>query len=101
MKLNWNKQNTFGLLIGFSSPLVFLPIVLVIMAITSGFSFDYFWHQFRSYSEFQSKYLSLAMISNLIWFYIFLNREKYEFTKGIIIGLLLYAPYMIYINIIK
>jgi tryptophan-rich sensory protein len=101
MKLNWNRENTLGLLIGFTSPIVFLPIVLLIMSISSGVSFEYFWSQFKYYSEFQSKYLSLAMISNLIWFYIFLNRDKYEYTKGIIIGLLLYAPYMIYINIIK
>lgn len=101
MKLNWNRENSLGLLIGFTSPIVFLPIVLLIMSISSAASFEYFWSQFKNYSEFQSKYLSLAMISDLIWFYIFLNREKYEFTKGIIIGLLLYAPYMIYINIIK
>lgn len=101
MRLNWNKENSLGLLIGFTSPLVFLPLVLLIMSLTSGVSFEYFWNQFENYSEFQSKYLSLAMISNLIWFYIFLNREKYEYTKGIIIGLLFYAPYMIYINIIK
>jgi hypothetical protein len=101
MKLNWNRENSLGLLIGVTSPVVFLPVVLLIMAILSGVSFGYFWSQFQYYTEFQSKYLSLAMISNLIWFYIFLNREKYEYTKGIIIGLLLYAPYMIYINIIK
>jgi ABC-type sulfate transport system permease component len=101
MKLHRNREISLGLLIGFTSPIVFLPIVLLIMSISSGAGFEYFWSQLKNYSEFQSKYLSLAMISNLIWFYIFLNREKYEYTKGIIIGLLLYAPYMIYINIIK
>jgi hypothetical protein len=98
MKLNWSKENTFGLLIGLISPLVFLPIVLLILTQSSGSTFSFLWDQIISYQEFRSKYLSLALISNLIWFYIFLNRQKYEYTKGIILGMLCYAPYMIYVN---
>jgi hypothetical protein len=33
------------------------------------------------------------------WFYFFLNRERYFHTRGIIFGMLLYAPYMIYVNL--
>ena len=29
--INWNRENSLGLLIGFTSPIVFLPIVLLIM----------------------------------------------------------------------
>jgi hypothetical protein len=101
MKPKWNRENTLGMLIGVFSPVVFLPLVLLILAFATGSSFDYFWDQFIYSSTFRSKYISLALISNLIWFYLFLNREKYEYTKGIILGLLCYAPYMIYINIIK
>ena len=101
MKLNWTKETTFGWLIGFISPLVFLPAVLFILAKSSGSTFEYFWMQFQYFPEFRSKYLSLALISNLLWFYFFLNREKYEYTKGIILGLLCYAPYMVYINVLK
>jgi hypothetical protein len=100
MKINWTKENTLGLLIGLLSPLLFLPVVLFVMAQSSGSSFQYFWMQFVYFTEFRSKYISLALISNLIWFYLFLNREKYEYSKGIILGLLCYAPYMIYINVI-
>jgi hypothetical protein len=101
MKVNWNRENTFGMLIGIFSPIFFLPIVFFILAFASGSSFEYFFSKFVDSSEFRSKYLSLALISNLIWFYLFLNREKYEYTKGIILGLLCYAPYMVYINVLK
>jgi hypothetical protein len=101
MIVDLRKELFFGWLIGIFSPLVFLPFVLFLMAESSGSSFEYFWMQFINFSEFRSKYLSLALISNLLWFYIFLNREKYNYTKGIIFGLLCYAPYMVYINIIK
>jgi hypothetical protein len=46
-----------------------------------------------------SRYLSLGLIGNLAWFYFFLNREQYFHTRGIIFGMLLYAPYMIYVNL--
>jgi hypothetical protein len=101
MKVNWNKENTLGMLIGVFSPIVFIPIVLLILSLVTRSSFGYLWSQFIDSSEFRSKYVSLSLISNLIWFYLFLNREKYEYTKGIILGLLLYAPYMIYINVLK
>ena len=38
-------------------------------------------------------------LNNLGWFYFFLNRERYFHTRGIIFGMLLYAPYMIYVNL--
>ena len=100
MKLNWTRETTFGLLIGVISPLIFLPLVLFVLSISEGNTFLYFWNQLSDNPEFKSKYISLALISNLLWFYYFLNKEKYEFTKGIILGVLCYAPYMIYVNLI-
>jgi hypothetical protein len=43
----------------------------------------------------------LGLIPNLAWFYLFLNREKYAYTRGIIFGMLLYAPFMVYVNLIR
>lgn len=99
MKINWTKENSLGLLIGLLSPLIFLPLVLFIIAQSQHVNFEHVWHQISEFPEFRSKYLSLALIGNLLWFYLFLNREKYGYTRGIIIGMLLYAPYMIYVNV--
>jgi hypothetical protein len=100
MKSYWNRENTFGLLIGIISPLIFLPIVLYILSISKGSTFLFIWDLMSDNPEFRSKYISLSLISNLLWFYYFLNREKYDYTKGIILGVLCYAPYMIYVNLI-
>ena len=101
MRSNFNLQFLIGLLIGLLSPLFFLPIMLYFISIADGYDFSVLWNQFISNNMNTSKYLSLALISNLIWFYFFLNREKYYQTRGIILGMLLYAPYMIYIYFVK
>ncbi|MEN9700181.1 MAG: hypothetical protein RLZZ301_1379 [Bacteroidota bacterium] len=88
-----------GLAIGFFTPIVFLPLIVLIIAQAQGMSFHYLWYQTFHYMEFMSRYLSLGLILNLGWFYLFLNREKYLHTRGIIFGMLLYAPYMIYVNL--
>jgi hypothetical protein len=47
-----------------------------------------------------SKIISLAIISNLIWFYIFINRNNYGLAMGIILGTICYLPYIVYVNLI-
>lgn len=97
MSSNLNSQFFIGLLIGIASPLVVLPIMLYFMSVYDGYSFSALWNQFMANNMNSSKYLSLALIGNLFWFYLFLNKEKYYHTRGIIMGMLLYAPYMVYI----
>jgi len=99
MKINWTKDHTLGLFIGILSPVVFLPLVIFIISQSQHSTFEYVWRQISEFPEFRSKYLSLALIGNLLWFYLFLNKEKYGYTRGIIIGMLCYAPYMIYVNV--
>ncbi len=101
MSSNFNPQFFIGLLIGVLSPLIFLPMMLYFMSIYDGYQFSVLWNQFIANTMNSSKYLSLALISNLFWFYFFLNKEKYYHTRGIIMGMLLYAPYMIYIYFVK
>ena len=99
MKLKWTKEKTLGLLIGIVSPFVFM---LLIMFVLSNFEFAKFlsyWESVWANFNYLSKYLSLGLISNLIWFYIFLNREKYGYTRGIILGMLCYVPFMVYVNV--
>ncbi|MFN5440925.1 MAG: hypothetical protein ACK5AR_03620 [Flavobacteriia bacterium] len=99
MKSNLNYSFFNGLAIGFMSPLVLLPLIVFVLAQSYGQSFSFLWHQTLHFQDFMSRYLSLGLIGNLAWFYFFLNREQYFHTRGIIFGMLLYAPYMIYVNL--
>lgn len=98
MKINFTRDHAIGLLIGVVSPLVFLPVVLLILSYAQNTSFEYLWQQVVQFPEYRSKYVSLALISNLPWFYLFLNRDRFNITRGIILGMIVYVPYMIYVN---
>jgi hypothetical protein len=97
MRSFYSKETLMGILIGLVSPLIFLPLVWFILGQAQHVSVQYMWLQFDMNDMIKSKHLSLALISNLIWFYYFLNREKYMVTRGLILGMLVYAPYMLYI----
>jgi hypothetical protein len=101
MRHNFNKEFLIGLLIGLFSPIVFVPIMLSLMSISNVDDFNELWNQFLANDKNTSRYLSLALISNLIWFYFFLNKEKYYYARGIIMGMMCFAPYMIYIYFIR
>jgi hypothetical protein len=83
------------------TPIVFLPIIVFVLSQSNRTEFSYLWQQVVDSAEYQSRYLSLGLIPNLAWFYLFLNREKYAYTRGIIFGMLLYAPFMVYVNLIR
>ncbi|MFM7473940.1 MAG: hypothetical protein ACKO00_08520 [Crocinitomicaceae bacterium] len=95
----FTKKTLIGMLIGLVSPLVFLPIIWFILGQAQNSSWEYMKLQFEMSDMIKSKHISLALISNLIWFYYFLNKEKYLITRGLILGMLIYAPFMLYIFI--
>ena len=101
MNENFNKYLLLGTLIGVVTPILFLPILIYLLSISQGLSFDMVWEPILNNNMNTSKYLSLAMITNLIWFYYFLNREMYHHTRGVILGMICFAPYMIYIYFIQ
>ena len=101
MRFNFNREFLIGLLIGLLSPILFLPLLLFLMSISNVDDFSYLWDQLLENDTNTSRYLSLALISNLIWFYYFLNKEKYYQARGIIMGMMCFAPYMIYIYFIR
>lgn len=98
---DWSWEHTRGLLVGLFSPIVFVPLVIVIMAEFQNYPFEYLWKQFLNMDMVRSKFLSLAIIANLLWFYLSLNRERYELGMGIILGTILYLPYVLYVNMIQ
>ncbi|OUT70455.1 MAG: hypothetical protein CBB76_05970 [Crocinitomicaceae bacterium TMED16] len=97
MKENFNKQLLLGTLIGILTPILFLPVLILFLSLSKGIDFEVIWSQISSNNMNTSKYLSLAMIVNLLWFYYFLNKEQYHLTRGIILGMICFAPYMVYI----
>jgi len=96
--MNISKDAWIGFVIGLATPFVFLPLVLLILSLAFSYDFSFFWHQFSSNAHYASKYLSLGCIPNLIWFYLFLNREKYSTARGIIMATLALVPFSIYVN---
>ena len=97
MKENFNKQLLIGTLIGILTPILFLPVLIFFLSLSKGIDFEVIWSQISNNNMNTSKYLSLAMIVNLLWFYYFLNKERYHLSRGIILGMICFAPYMVYI----
>ena len=95
-----NLKLIYGLLIGVFSPILFIPVLLAIIAEVQYFEFTYLWDQFLNLHIIRSKYLSLCLLSNLAWFYFFLNKQNYQIARGIIGGTLFYIPYILYVNYI-
>ena len=96
--MNISKEAWLGFGIGLATPFVFLPLVLLIMSWSFSYDFSFFWHQFSKNSLYASKYLSLGSIPNLLWFYMFLNREAFSTARGIIMATLTLVPFSIYVN---
>ena len=92
------REGLLGYGIGLLSPIIVLPLVLFILSMVYSYDFSYFWNQFVQNTQYTSKYLSLACIPNLFWFYMFLNREKYSIARGIILATLTLVPFAIYAN---
>ena len=94
----WSIDHTKGVLISLITPFIFLPIILYFFSYLQGYYFEQLWYKFINISSFQIKMLTLSIIPNLAWFYLFLNKEIYNISMGIIIGSLMFAPYIIFIK---
>ena len=93
---NWNRNHTLGLIIGILLPIVFLPIIIAIVSWAQGFYFQQLWYKFWNDNGVMSKMITLAILSNLGLFYYFLNKERYHFAAGVILGTLVYLPVVVY-----
>lgn len=95
---NWNIEHTKGFFLGLLTPLVFAPIVLFLVGWTQDYPFSQVWTKFSYAMPYRIKIMTISIIANLIWFYVFLNRERWNMAMGVIVGTLCYAPYIIYIK---
>ena len=96
----WSIDHTKGVLLSIITPLIFLPLVLYLFSYFQGYYFEQLWYKLMNNSSYQIKMLTISIISNLGWFYLFLNKEIYDIAMGIIIGSLMFAPYIIFIKFI-
>lgn len=97
-KFSWNTRTTVGVLIGLLTPAIAVPLIILLMAWSQDFYFIQLWHKFSVDKMVQSKFISLSIIPNLGWFYLFLNKERFDIARGIIIGSAAFIPYILYIN---
>ncbi len=95
---NWSIDHTKGLVLGLVSPILFIPIVLLLLSWLQNFQFSQLLYKFEMVQTMRSKVISIAIISNLLWFYLSINREKFGWGMGIIVATFCYLPYVIYVN---
>lgn len=100
-KFNWNLRTTVGTIIGILSPFICVPLTILIIAWAQHYPFSLFWDRFFMDINVMSKFLSLSIIPNLIWFYVFLNKERYDIARGVIVGSALFLPFIVYVNLIR
>ena len=94
----WSMEHTKGALLGFVTPLVFIPVVLLILMWVQDYYFEQLWNKFSHVVPYRIRIITISIIANLGWFYFFLNRERYNVAMGVIMGSLIYAPYIIYVK---
>lgn len=95
---NWNKAHTYGLLLGLITPLLFIPIVLFIRAQIDDYNFTGLWNQMTYSKDARGINISLAAIANLVWFHLFMRREKYPLGMGVILATFVYLLYIVYLK---
>lgn len=100
-KFTWNSRVTAGMIIGVLSPIVMVPVTMMLIAWAQNFYFSLLWSKFFTDLAIMSKFISLSIIPNLVWFYIFLNKERYDLARGIIIGSALFLPFILYVNLLR
>ncbi|WP_341899768.1 MULTISPECIES: hypothetical protein [Fluviicola] len=100
-KFTWNSRVTAGMIIGLVSPIVMVPLTMMLIAWAQNFYFSLLWSKFFTDLAIMSKFISLSIIPNLVWFYLFLNKERYDLARGIIIGSALFLPFILYVNLLR
>lgn len=94
----WTMDHTKGLLIGIATPIIFIPLVILVISWLQNYYFEQLWHKFSLNDQYHIKIITISIISNLIWFYFFLNKERFNIAMGVILGTIAFAPYILYIK---
>lgn len=95
---NFGIDHIKGIVLGIITPLIFVPLVLLVISWMQDYYFEFLWNKFTFDRSYQIKILTISIIANLIWFYLFLNKERYNIAMGVILGSIAFAPYVLYIK---
>lgn len=93
---NWGKQHTIGFLIGLGTTIICCLIVIGILSYQKGVSYSLMFQRFTFLKVITAQVISLASIGNLIWFHIFLRREKWPIAMGVIMATVINLLIIIY-----
>lgn len=95
---NWSKGHTLGMLLGIITPLLVVPLLMLFLSWVQDYDFSFLWRKLGFDQQYRVRMITLSIIANLFWFYYFLNRSKWDYGMGIILGSIALAPYIIYIK---
>lgn len=88
-----------GMVVGLLAPLLGFLIYGLGWAAYFHRSLDYFInHVFLGISEMQSPIVSLSLLINLVPFFIFLRTKRYRSAQGVLAGLFIYVPVVLYLR---
>lgn len=98
MKINWSKQHTKGFIIGVITTVVSCFIVVGVLGWRNGYSYSVSLSSFMKNNAYTAKVLSMASLTNLIWFhFLSIRKENWGLGKGVItatfLSLLLFVYY--------
>jgi len=95
---NWSKGHTLGMFLGIITPLIVVPILLLILSWVQNYDYSFLWRKFTYNAPYRVGIITVSIIANLFWFYYFLNRSKWDYGMGIILGSIALAPYILYVK---
>lgn len=86
-----------GLILGVLTPVFGFVCYGIFWAIRFNKSFQYFAVDlFVGVPAFRSSIISLSLLFNLIPFLIFIRTERYKSARGVLMGVFLYVPIVVY-----
>jgi hypothetical protein len=88
-----------GIAAGMVSPVLGFLLYGLFWAYYNHRSFSYFVNDiFINTPAFQSSIVSLSLLINLLPFFIFLRKERYQSARGVLAALFIYVPFVIYLR---
>lgn len=95
---HWTLDHTKGLILGILIPIVFMPIVVLLLSWIQDYYIEQLWDRFLHNNQYRIRIITISIIANLGLFYYFLNKERFNLAMGIILGSICFAPYIIYVK---
>ena len=95
---HWTLDHTKGLILGILIPIIFMPLVVLLLSWIQDYYIEQLWDKFLHNNQYRIRIITISIIANLGLFYYFLNKERFNLAMGIILGSICFAPYIIYVK---